>query len=251
MHPVLFKIGAFELYSYGLMMALGVLTGLFIVDREAKRYGYNRDSMVRLVAFTFLVGLLGSRIVYVFTLIGNPTVDWLEALFHLRAGFVYYGGLISSWLFLVWYLNHYRMPFWPVLDAFAMAICLGLAVGRLGCLLGGCCFGIPTKMPWGVVLVNESALGALHPAPLYESLILVCIFLICWLRRRKKAYEGELVVWFVGSYAIARFILEYWRGDIIRGYVIDEFLTTSQFLSIPMLALAALLHVKLRKKMST
>lgn len=245
MHPILIKIGPFALYSYGLMMALGVLTGLAVVDAESRRNNWNRDVMWRLVVFTFLVGLLGSRIVYVITLLNDRSADLIAVLFNMRAGFVYYGGLIASWLFLIGYLKAKRLPFWPVLDAFAMAICLGLAVGRVGCLLGGCCYGIPTKRPWGVVMLQESALGPLHPVQAYEAIALVAIFAVLWFRRRSQRYQGEAVVWFVGLYAIIRYILEFWRGDLIRGYVIDEWLTTSQFLSIPLLVCAIVLHIRL------
>lgn len=248
MYPLLFSFGSFQLYTYGLMMALGVLAGLFVVDAEAKRLGWNREKMTRLVVYVFLMGLVGSRLVYVMTRMGDANVNILAVLFNLRAGFVYYGGLIASWVFLVVYLKKNRMPFWSVSDAFAMAICIGLAVGRIGCLLGGCCFGTPTSLPWGVVMVNDAALGHLHPVQAYEFLFLIVLFLVLWMRRSKRKYEGELVVWFVGAYAIARYILEFWRGDGIRGFLIEDVLSTSQFISLPMLAVAVGLHIVLKKK---
>jgi phosphatidylglycerol:prolipoprotein diacylglycerol transferase len=246
MYPTLFKIGSFELFTYGLMMALGVLAGLFAVNSEAKRLGWNRDTMTRLVVWTFLMGLLGSRVVYVMTRLNEPNVDLLAVAFNLRAGFVYYGGLVASWLYLIWYLRRYRLPFWPVLDAFAMGICIGLAVGRFGCLLGGCCYGTPTTLPWGVIMAKEPALGHLHPVQAYEGVFLIALMGLLWWRRTRKRYEGELVVWFVGIYAIARYVLEFWRGDGIRGFVIEDILSTSQFISVPMLVLAVWLHIKRR-----
>lgn len=248
MYPILFKIGSFELFTYGLMMALGVLAGLIAVTLEAKRYGWNVDQMTRLVVWTFLMGLLGSRVVYVLTRLNEPNVDLIAVAFNLRAGFVYYGGLIASWLYLIWYVGRYHMPFWPIMDTFSYGICIGLAIGRIGCLLGGCCFGSPTDLPWGVIMAKEEALGHLHPVQLYEFIILIAMFIPLWLRRSKKAYEGEITVWFVGLYAVARYILEIYRGDLIRGYVIDDWVTTSQFISLPMLLLAIYLHFHLRKK---
>ncbi|MBI3558467.1 MAG: prolipoprotein diacylglyceryl transferase [Deltaproteobacteria bacterium] len=246
MYPILFKYGSFELFTYGLMMALGVLSGLIVVNLEATRNKWNHDTMTRLVVWVFLMGLLGSRVVYVLTRLNESNIDLFEVAFNLRAGFVYYGGLIASWLFLIWYIRRYKMPFWPVLDTFAYGICIGLAVGRIGCLLGGCCYGTPTDAWFGVIMAKEPGLGHLHPVQLYEFLILIVMFVPLWLRRGKKAYEGEIVVWFVGIYAIARFILEYYRGDLIRGYLIEGVMTTSQFISLPMLALAVVLHLKLR-----
>lgn len=247
MHPILLKIGTFELFSYGLMMAIGVLVSLVVMDSEAKRLGWNRDQTTRLVVFTFLAGLLGARLVYVLTRINDPSVNLTSLLFNARAGFVYYGGLIGAWVFLVWYLRRTKLPFWQVSDGAAMGICIGLAIGRIGCFLGGCCFGTPTHLPWGVIMANEPSLGHLHPAQLYEFLVLVLLFGAMWWRRTRRAYEGELVVWFVGVYAVARYVLEFWRGDSIRGFIVDDYLSTSQALSIPMLALAVVLHLKLMK----
>jgi phosphatidylglycerol:prolipoprotein diacylglycerol transferase len=247
MYPILFKLGSFELFTYGLLMALGVLAGLIVVNLEAKRYGWDVDQMTRLVVWVFLMGLLGARVVYVITRMNEPNVDLVAVAFNLRAGFVYYGGLVASWLFLVYYLRRYKLAFWAVCDAFAMAICIGLAVGRFGCLLGGCCFGTPTNLPWGVVMVKESALGHLHPVQAYEGIFLILLFAIMWLLRKRKSYEGVMVVWFVGVYAVARYILEIWRGDSIRGFLIDDVMSTSQFISVPMLIVAIVLHYKLRK----
>lgn len=248
MYPVLFKIGSIELYTYGLLMAAGVLAGLAAVLSEAKRYGWNADQMTRLVVYTFLMGLIGSRVVYVFTRLGDPGVDVLGLLFNVRAGFVYYGGLIAAWLFLVWYVRRHRLPFWSVMDAFAMGICIGLAIGRIGCLFGGCCYGIATDLPWGVSLAKEPGLGPLHPVQGYEAALLIAGFVGLWIRRKSKAYEGELTVLFVGVYAIARYVLEIYRGDQIRGFLIEDVMSTSQFLSVPLLAVAVFLHFHLRKK---
>jgi len=248
MHPILFKIGTFELYTYGLMMALGVLAGLGAVLAEAGRYGWNKDQFTRLTVWTFLMGLVGARLVYVMTRLNEPHVDLIAILFNMRAGFVYYGGLISSWLYLVWYVSRKRLLFWAVMDAYSLGICIGLAVGRIGCLFGGCCYGTPTDLPWGVVMAKEVALGPLHPVQGYEFVFLIALYVAMWLRRKAKAYEGELTVWFVGAYAIGRYLLEIWRGDSIRGFVIEDFMTTSQFISVPMLVLAIALHLKLKNK---
>lgn len=246
MYPILFKLGSFELFTYGLMMALGVLAGLIAVNLEAKRYKWDHDRMTRLVVWVFLMGLVGSRVVYVLTRLNEPNIDLFEVAFNLRAGFVYYGGLISSALFLMWYVRHYKMPFWPTLDTFAYGICIGLAIGRIGCLLGGCCYGSTTDLPWGVIMVKEAALGHTHPVQMYEFLILIAMFVPLWMRRKSKGYEGEITIWFVGLYAVARYILEIYRGDLIRGYLIDQVMTTSQFISIPLLILSIVLHFKLR-----
>lgn len=248
MYPILFKIHTFELYTYGLMMALGVIAGIQVVNREALRNHWNVDQLTRLSVYTFIVGLLGSRVVYVMTRLNEPNLDLWQVAFNLRAGFVYYGGLIAAWLFLVVYIKKYRLPFWDLLDSYALAICIGLALGRIGCLLGGCCYGSSCNLPWAVSLAKEPVLGKLHPVQAYEFIFLVGLFFVMWRRRIAKKYAGELVVWFVGSYAVARYFLEIFRGDVVRGYVIDDYLTTSQFISVPLLLVSVYLHFSLKNQ---
>lgn len=228
-------------------MAFGVLAGLAVLDQEAKRYGWDRDRMTRFGVITFVVGLLGSRALYVLTRMSDPRVDIWAVAFNLRAGFVYYGGLIASWSYIVWHMLRHKLPFWPMNDAFSMAICIGLAIGRFGCLLGGCCYGSPTSLPWGVVMVQEAQLGPLHPAQMYEALPLIAFFALAWWRRRHKKYEGEITVWFIGFYAVLRYFVEIWRGDSIRGFLIPDLMSTSQFISVPMLIVAVAIYFKVRK----
>lgn len=250
MHPVLFSIGSFSFYSYGLMMAVGVLAALYVVDKEGERYGLNRDLVTKMVVYTFLMGLFGARVLYIITRLSDPTVSIWDLLINVRAGFVYYGGLASSWLFLVWFLWRYKkeLPFWPMTDAASLGICVGLAMGRIGCLLGGCCFGSSCDLPWGVHMANEPALGSLHPVQLYEFIFLMVMFAFLWWRRTKKSYEGEVTVIFIGSYAIARYILEFYRGDLIRGFIVEPWMSTSQFIGLIFLPIAIAIHLKLRKK---
>ncbi len=245
MHPILLKLGPLTLYSYGLLVALGFLAGLTVADKEAKRFSWDRDWINKLVVFDFLIGLLGARITYVITRLGEE--NFFTSLFDIHSGFVFYGGLIASWLYLYISVRKKKISLWSVLDVFAMAICIGEGVGRFGCLLGGCCYGTPTTLPFGVIMHAEKHLGPLHPVQAYEGIALILFFLALWLRRTHKKYNGEAVVWFVGYYSIIRFILEYYRGDSIRGFVIDNILSTSQFISILIFAFTIFLHLKLIK----
>ena len=250
MHPILLTIGSYPLYSYGLMMALAVLSGLKVMDLESIRYGWNRDRMSKLVVIVFLMGLVGARTVYVLTRMGDPSVNVLDLILNMRSGFVYYGGYAASWLTLIVYLKKWGkdLSFWAVLDVCVLCICIGLGVGRIGCLLGGCCYGSPTDLPWGVVMANEAYLGHLHPVQLYEFLFLAVFFAILWFRRTRKSYEGETLVVFTVVYAIGRYLLEFLRGDQIRGFVIEPYLSTSQFIGFLFIPVTLWIHFHLRKK---
>ncbi len=242
MHPILLKLGPVQLYSYGFLVAMGLLAGLTVIDREAKRLGWNRDEMSKLVIVTFLVGLLGGRVTYVITRLGAE--DPLSALIDPHAGFVFYGGLVASWSYIYWQAKKRKLPLWEVLDSFALGICIGEGIGRFGCLLGGCCYGKACELPWAVSLVTEPNLGKIHPVQAYEGLSLIALFALLWWRRLYKKYAGESVVAFVAAYAVIRFILEYFRGDSIRGYVIEGVLTTSQAIGVIIFAFAIYLHQK-------
>ncbi len=248
MHPILFQLGPLKLYSYGFLVALGILAGMTVIDLEAKRRGWNRDLMSKHALITAVMGLVGGRIMYVITVLGKE--DPIKSLFDPHAGFVFYGGLIASWAYIYWYAKKLKYNLWEVLDSFALGICIGEGIGRFGCLLGGCCYGSHCDLPWAVSLVTEPNLGKLHPVQAYEGIILFILFAILWKRRLHKKYAGESVVAFVGAYAIIRFILEYVRGDLIRGFVIDNYLTTSQAIGIGVFIFAVYLHTHISKKVS-
>lgn len=250
MHPVLLDLGFFKLHSFGFFLALAVLAAMKIVDLEAARRGWNRDQLKRLVAYDFLAALIGSRVVLVLTLVGKPGVNVWEAAFNPRAGFVYYGGMIGAWAFAAWYLRRHRLPLWPITDAFTLGMVAGMAIGRLGCFTGGCCYGHPTDLPWGVTMVYEAGLGLLHPVQLYDSFLLALLFAFLWRRRRKKKFEGELTAIFLMAYAVLRYVTEMFRGDSIRGVLVEGFLSTSQAIGIPVLALGAYLYWHLSKTKS-
>lgn len=246
MHPILLHLGPLTLYSYGLLVALGFLAALTVVDLEAKRLGWNRDWMSKLVVWDFVVGLAGARVTYALTRLGAE--DFATSLFDLHSGFVFYGGLIASWLYLFFKVRKQKLPMWSVLDVFALAICVGEGIGRFGCLLGGCCYGKPTSLFWGTVMKTESHLGPLHPVQAYEGVALLLFFLLLWTVRERKKYEGQVVVLFVAGYAILRFILEYFRGDQIRGFFIENILSTSQGIGALLIAFIVWLHFHLSKR---
>lgn len=245
MFPILLELGPLKLYSYGFLVAMGLLAGMTAIDQEAKRYNWNRDQMSKIVLMTFVMGLVGGRITYVITVLGKE--DPWKALIDPHAGFVFYGGLIASWSYIYWKAKKLKYNLWDVLDSFALGICIGEGIGRFGCLLGGCCYGSHCDLPWAISLVTEPNIGKVHPVQAYEGIILFVLFALLWKRRLFKKYSGETVVAFVGAYAIIRFIIEFFRGDLIRGYVIDGVLTTSQTIGIFTFSFAIYLHLKLSK----
>lgn len=194
----------------------------------------------------------------------HPPRDCLLALKVWRGGLAYYGGFLFAVAFGLYYIRKHRMPMWRVTDLAAYGIPLGLFWGRMGCYLNGCCFGKVTRSGWGVVfprggatwrhqrevgLLPSAAAAALpvYPTQLYSSLINLAIFAVLyWGLRPRKRFDGQVFWWFGILYAIGRSVVEVWRDDD-RG-VWFGFISTSQLISIPWLALSFYMLRRLRRE---
>jgi phosphatidylglycerol:prolipoprotein diacylglycerol transferase len=172
-----------------------------------------------------------------------------------RSGGVFYGGLIAAVTVALIYLRRHRLPLWTTTDVFAPGIALGHVVGRMGCLLAGCCFGKPTSMPWAITFTDPAAaanvgtpLGVpLHPTQLYEAgaELLILVFLLVW-ERRGHGFPGRTFWSYMLLYGVSRFVIEFYRGDS-RGMVFDA-LSTSQFVSVILVPLAIVMLFLLSRR---
>jgi phosphatidylglycerol:prolipoprotein diacylglycerol transferase len=147
--------------------------------------------------------------------------------------------LIAAIVVCIWQLRKHRLPLWSSGDLFAPGIALGYMVGRLGCLMAGCCYGRPTSVAWAVTFTDPAANlnvgtplgGPLHPTQLYESAAGLVIFLLLMaLEKRPGHFAGRTFWSFAFLYSVLRFIIEFFRGDD-RGMVLS-YLSTSQFISV-------------------
>ena len=150
---------------------------------------------------------------------------------------MFFGGPLACIPFAVWYIRKYRLPMWKTMDILVPGLTVNHAFGRLGCLAAGCCYGKPTGGDWGIRLysdlVEKEYQGIpLHPTQIYESTALFILFFGLLYVFRKRAFDGQVVLTYFMAYPIIRSIVEVFRGDLIRGFVIDGVLSTSQFLSI-------------------
>jgi phosphatidylglycerol---prolipoprotein diacylglyceryl transferase len=175
-----------------------------------------------------------------------------ELLSLVRAGGVFYGGLLAALGVALFLVRRYQLRIWTTADLFAPGIALGHVVGRLGCLMAGCCYGTPTTMPWGITFTNPLAasnvgtpLGIpLHPTQLYDAgaeLLILIILLVT--ERRGKTFEGRTFWLYMLLYGISRFVVEFYRGDD-RGTMMG--VSTSQFVSLLVVPLALVMLVRLR-----
>jgi phosphatidylglycerol---prolipoprotein diacylglyceryl transferase len=251
MHPILINIGWFHLPTYGVLLVTAILGGIYTAIRLGRRVGLDSSLVLDFCTWVILVALVGAKVLMVLT-------EWSYYREHLgeifsfstfMAGGVFYGGFLAALFFTVWYVRVQKISFWKLTDVLAPGVALGQSVGRLGCFSAGCDYGKPTTVPWGVTFTSKFAhevtgvpLGLrLHPAQIYESLATFVIFgvLLWWFPRRKR--DGDVFLIYVGLYAVARFFLEFLRGDEDRGFVFHHLLSTSQFIAI--LALAGIAAV--------
>lgn len=185
-------LGCLTFSSYSIIYALAFLVSSFIFWLELKRRKEKFKIFLLLSPSLLLSGLAGARIY--FLLLEGELADLLEApLRTLRtSGTIYHGGFILSFFIAFLLIKLAKRNFWIITDSIAPALALGISLGRIGCFLNGCCLGRPTSLPWGVKFprLEASSNLRLHPTQLYESLVMLLIFIFLWRIRKKNEPQG-------------------------------------------------------------
>ena len=255
MYPKLLELGPINIYSYGLLLVSAYLIGLRVAVARARQRGINGDRAMDLGIWIILSALVGAKLLLLIVDFDHIRRDPAELLGLLRSGGVFYGGLVLAVGVAFWYMRRHRLPLWTTCDAFAPGIALGQAVGRLGCLLGGCCYGRPTDVPWGITFTNTLAASnvgtpldiSLHPTQLYESAATLALLgVLLLVERRGGGFAGRTFWTYLLLYPIARFVIEFYRGDP-RGMAFG-LLPTSQFVSLILVPLSAVMLVVLWRR---
>ena len=250
MYPILFKIGPVTIYTYGVFVALGVGAGYFVCRGEAKRGGIPEKVFSHIFFWALVFGFLGARIAYVL-------IEWKQFLnnpFRIafgRSGFIFYGAALGV-LTLFVLTKKYKINFLKSADIAALGIPLGHALGRIGCFFYGCCYGKPTASKLGILFPPESPAGFLRvkviPTQLISVVFLLLIFCILLFLRKRKKFNGQILLSYTFLYGIFRFIIEFYRGDP-RGEVF--FLSTSGFISLLSVMLSIFFYFLLKRRAFT
>jgi len=242
LHPYLISTSWFQLPTYGTMLALAIMAGIFCAIRLGRRVGVDSALILDYSSWVILVALVGAKVLLILTswnyYRANPAEIFSYAT--LKMGGVFYGGFLAALIFTIWYVRVQKISFWKLTDVLVPSVALGTSVTRLGCFSAGCDYGKPTTAAWGVTFSSAIAHAAtgvplgvrLHPTQLYESATTLAIFgvLLWWFPRRK--HDGDVFLGYLGLYAVGRFLLEYLRGDEDRGFVFHHLLSTSQFIAL-------------------
>jgi phosphatidylglycerol:prolipoprotein diacylglycerol transferase len=246
MYPNIFHIDF--LYSYGVLIAIAFLVALWLSGRMAKRAGLSQDAVTNLGIYCALAAIAGAKIMMFI-------VDLPRYLEHpgeifsmstVRAGGVFYGGLIGALVVAFWYMHRTKLPALTTADVFAPAIALGHGIGRLGCFAAGCCWGIPSDRPWAVTFTDPNAerlVGVplnvpLHPTQLYEAFAEFIIFGVLYWRIRKPHSPGSIIGMYLILYSATRFIVEFYRNHE-QGNLWGGPFDTSQWISLVLVMLGA------------
>ncbi|HRI78860.1 MAG TPA: prolipoprotein diacylglyceryl transferase [Cyclobacteriaceae bacterium] len=250
MYPVLFELGPVTIYAYGFFIALGAIAGFSYMAWQGKiQFGTSLDKSNSLFLLMVGGGVVGGKLFIIFE---NPAYYLHHpALLFSGSGFVFYGSLITCIPLMLWFFRKNKIPLWPMLDIMAITTCILHGLGRIGCFMAGCCYGIPTDSIFGVIFTDplcqaEPLHTALHPTQLYESSLIFIILTGLILLKRKRQFDGQLFLVYIMAYGAGRAWLEIYRGDLSRGFVIEEMLSNSQFISILMVGIALYFYVKRR-----
>jgi len=298
-HPDLFHLFGIAFPSYFVLLLTGFLFATAVGALWASRIGESADVIVDLGLAMLLAGVAGARVLHVLAdgyfwdyvhMCTDPSrvewrIDQSECLADAShrfwnaargvcqpkeadcfawakfwaGGLTYYGGFVGASVAAWFLLRRDRFPFWRAADMAGFAVPLGLAFGRMGCLMAGCCFGSTCSLPWALSFPWQSAASEeqfkahllptarmwslpVHPTQIYESAasLAIAAFCLAWVHPRKR-YDGQVFAAFLALYAAARFLLEYLRRDD-RGGMLG--LSTSQLLGVAMIAAAAILHAR-------
>jgi len=242
------NIGPLTLHTYGVLLAVAFLAGLWVASRQARRAGLDAARVTDLGVYVLIAGLLGAKGMLLVVDWSYYSQNWREMLGIFQSGGVFYGGLLLALPVALWLIRRYGLPVWATTDVLAPGVILGQAIGRLGCLAAGCCHGRAADVPWAVTfrdIYAQRTVGTpvdvpLHPTQLYESLAALAILtVLLWVAPRKR-FHGQVTASYLLLYATARFVIEFFRGDVARGTVFGGALSTSQFIALALVLITLL-----------
>jgi phosphatidylglycerol---prolipoprotein diacylglyceryl transferase len=276
LRPVLFSVHAFGqqlgLHTYGVAIAVAFLVAIFVSTRTAARTGEDAEKVRDLCFWLLVSSLIGARLLFIATNVPDyvrlcrDEHDCFRALRVWEGGLVFYGGFFGALLTGLWYMRRHAMPFWRTADILAPSVALGHFFGRLGCFASGCCWGAEAHghaLAWatrfgpdslvfqdyvarGALPVDAQVTPALHPVQLYEAGGDLVLFFALYLLSRRKRWDGQVLVAYLIGYAALRFVLELYRGDAARKFLVAS-LSTSQAIALGSIALGLALWLVRRR----
>jgi len=207
--PVAFHLFGLPIRWYGILIAIGMAIGTVLAIHRAKKAGISENSVLDMLLIAIPLAIIGARAYYVIFKWEDYSGDILRILNIREGGLAIHGGIIAGILAGYFFCKLRNISFWKMADICIPSIVLGQAIGRWGNFINQEAYGIPTDLPWGIMVNGEKV----HPTFLYESLWNVFIFLFLIRYDRRKKFEGELLFFYAILYSAARFFIEGLRID--------------------------------------
>lgn len=239
MHPIFIRLGPLDIHTYGVLVAIGFIVGLAVAAKRAPREGIKPEQITDLGVWLIVAGMLGGKLFHIIffwnDFLTGLRVDGLRSL---REGFVFYGGLIAASITTIFFAKLKQISIWKIADVCAPSVALGHFFGRMGCFFNGCCFGKPCTLPWAVDFPAPHLMHGIpvHPTELYEAAGNLVIFAGLSVFYRRKSFDGQIWWWYVLSYGVLRFGIEFLRGDYQRLYF--GIFTPAHFIATAMIVAA-------------
>ncbi len=258
MHPVLFKLGPLEIRSYGFMLAISFMLGIWLSVQRAKKRKVDPNQIMDLSVLIIISAIVGSRLLYVLFHLEEFRGHWLDTINPFQsdgqigiAGLTLLGGVLLSFVTTVIYLRVKKLPFLQYADIILPLVALGEAVTRVGCFLNGCCFGLPCEHgPLCVTFPHNSPAGAVfggvpvYPAQLFQSVYALVMFAIMVGLEYKERYTGFQLHLFLILYGIGRFTIDFFRyyeDSMVILTIAGQGLSLNQLISLAFVVLGIVL----------
>ena len=264
MRQILFVVPGLgvKIFGYGLMLFFAFIGSMNIAASRARREKLNPDIVYDMALYVFVGGLIGARGFYVLEYWGDRVTSFWEIFEIWKGGIVLYGSLIGAAAGFLVYRRFRWFPVLPMLDAIAPAMAFGVAIGRVGCFLNGCCYGDACSLPWAVSFPKQSPAWIsevtrnliapdatlslpLHPTQLYSTMDGLILFLLLSAYFPIRKRDGEVIGLLLLTYPITRFLIEQLRND--EG-VFAAGMTVSQLISVGLFAFASAFWVVLSRR---
>jgi phosphatidylglycerol---prolipoprotein diacylglyceryl transferase len=232
-YPTILNLGPLTLHSYGLMVAIGFITILYLMQRDAMRVNVDPQAIADMAFWTLILGVISTRLMHIIMYpqhySWNDPIGWIDVR---RGGLVFQGAIPVAVCYVTWSLRRRGLTFRTVADIAMPYVPVGQAFGRIGCFLKGCCHGGRSdELLWGVRFPKDSPAHAahdqyypefpanadwsypVHPTQLYSVILLLGMCALILYLRRHRSFEGIAFPAYFILYGIVRYIVEIFRDD--------------------------------------
>jgi len=241
-------------------MAMAVLAGWMITMRACKRTKIEPQQVADIAFYSVLIGILSAHIV---SILLDFQIYWHDPSEILRLwrgilspegglrGLSFHGGLIGGVGFALFYAHRHKLRFLDIADLFSPGLAVGYAIARIGCFFNGCCYGVPTNLPWAVRFHIDPVSSYLtvpsHPTQIYASIASLFIYWALVSIRKRQRYSGQVFLSYLTLYSVYRFLIEFLRSGV-TAKVLFAGLTEAQFASMAILIVTCSLLWSMRNK---